>query len=222
MAQILALGDCNTSGDIKFKDHAYVERFAKSLDKTFINAGYTMATTREMYYLFQEFYTNDTEIVLIQYGLVDSWKTFKYSPYVLYYPDNKLRKIFRKIIKKYKKLARKWGLNDRFGSKNVVSLQEYRVNIENLIHRVGSQVILIDTIPNKDLSRNDEIQKYNLVLDELSKIHSNCYKLDIYDDFLNNFEEYYLDNTHMNDVGYDFVTDKLLDLYTKHIRGAVS
>jgi hypothetical protein len=218
MAQILALGDCNMSGDVKFKNNSYVERFAKILDMTCINAGYTMSTTKEMEYFFQDYYTQDTEIVLIQYGLVDSWKTFKYSPYVLYYPDSKKRKIFRKIVKKYKKLAKKCGLNDKFGTKNVVSIQEYKNNIENLIKKVESQVILIDTIPNKDLLRNNEIKKYNNILDDLSHKYSNCYKLDLYDEFLGNFENYYLDNTHMNNIGYEYVTSKLLNLYNSEIK----
>ena len=215
MAQILALGDCNMSGDVHFKNNSYVERFAKRIDLSYINAGYTMSTTKEMKYFFQDYYTNETQLVLIQYGLVDSWKTFKYSPYVLYYPDNIKRKIFRKIVKKYKKLARKWGLNDRFGTKNVVSIQEYQNNIEKLIKQTTSKIILIDTIPNKDLSRNGEIKRYNNILNDLSNNYSNCYKLDLYDEFLKNFNNYYLDDTHMNDIGYECVTNKLLDLHSK-------
>jgi hypothetical protein len=137
---------------------------------------------------------------------------------VLYYPDSKKRKIFRKIVKKYKKLAKKCGLNDKFGTKNVVSIQEYKNNIENLIKKVESKVILIDTIPNKDLLRNNEIKKYNNILDDLSHKYSNCYKLDLYDEFLGNFENYYLDNTHMNNIGYEYVTSKLLNLYNSEIK----
>ncbi len=107
MSNILALGDCNTLGVKYLKENAYPEMFAKALEKTVENCGFTMSTTHEMLYFFENFKEQEKEIVLIQYGLVDSWKTFKYAPYVLYYPDNKIRKIFRKIVKKYKKIAKK-------------------------------------------------------------------------------------------------------------------
>ncbi|QOR62332.1 SGNH/GDSL hydrolase family protein [Sulfurovum sp. ST-21] len=214
MAQVLALGDCNMSGDVKFKNNSYPERFSGCIGKSVKNAGYTMSTTREMQYLFKDHYTKECEIVLIQYGLVDSWKTFKYAPYVLYYPDNPLRKIFRKIVKKYKKIAKALKLNDLLGTQNVVGIEEYKKNIEQIISTVSKKtVILIDTVPNHQLFRNDEIVKYNDVLDKLSKQYNYCYKLDIYNEFLENMDKYYLDETHINDEGYEVITQKLVSLY---------
>ena len=131
MSDILALGDCNTLGIKNLKENAYPEMFAKALGKTVYNCGFTMSTTYEMLNFFEDYKEKGKEIILIQYGLVDSWKTFKYAPYVLYYPDNFMRKIFRKIVKKYKKTAKKTGLNRLLGVSNVVDLDTYEKNLKD-------------------------------------------------------------------------------------------
>jgi len=215
MFNILALGDCNTLGVGTLKGNAYPEMFAKALDKTVENCGFTMSTTREMLSLFEDYKGEEKEIILIQYGLVDSWKTFKYAPYVLYYPDNKIRKMFRKIVKKYKKTAKKIGLNKLLGVLNVVALDEYENNIKNVLRKTSkSTVFLLDTIPNLEISRNSEIVRYNKVLSQLSKEYDHVYYVKVYDDFLDR-PEYYLDNTHMNEKGYERVTQNILSVYYK-------
>ena len=215
MFNILALGDCNTLGVGTLKGNAYPEMFAKALDKTVENCGFTMSTTREMLSLFEDYKGEEKEIILIQYGLVDSWKTFKYAPYVLYYPDNTIRKLFRKIVKKYKKTAKKIGLNKLLGVSNVVALDEYENNIKNVLRKTSkSTVFLLDTIPNLEISRNSEIVRYNKVLSQLSKEYDHVYYVKVYDDFLDR-PEYYLDNTHMNEKGYEHVTQNILSVYYK-------
>jgi lysophospholipase L1-like esterase len=213
MSKILALGDCNTLGVQHLKGNVYPELFAKALNKTVDNYGFTMSTTNEMLHFFQNFKDNETEIILIQYGLVDSWKTFKYAPYVLYYPDNKIRKFFRKIVKKYKKIAKKIGLNKLLGVSNVVALEEYESNIESVIQQAQDcTIFLIDTIPNLDISRNSEIMRYNQVLFRLSEQYTYVHYVEVYNDFLNK-PDYYLDATHMNEKGYDVITQKILSIY---------
>lgn len=210
MANILALGDCNTLGIQHLKGDAYPERFAKAVNKTVNNCGFTMSTTNEMLHFFQDFKDSETEIILIQYGLVDSWKTFKYAPYVLYYPDNKIRKLLRKIVKKYKKIAKGIGLNTLLGVSNVVDLEDYRNNIELVIQKSKDcMIFLISTIPNLDMARNSEIMRYNEILSQLSEQYSHVYYVDVYNDFLNR-PEYYLDKTHMNETGYEIITQKIL------------
>lgn len=210
---VLALGDCNILGDIYFKNNSYPERFAKSINANIKNCGYTMSTTREMQYFVKE-NIQDADIVLIQYGLVDSWKTFKYSPYVLYYPDNIFRKYYRKLVKKYKKVCKAIGLNNLLGVENVVPDKQYKSNIDLLINSYPDKLfILIDTIPNKDISRNEEIVRYNKILEDISDRHKNVLYLKIYDVFLNSFDTYYLDKTHINDNGYKFILQRLLELY---------
>lgn len=213
VSKILALGDCNTLGIRSLVGNAYPERFAKAINKTVSNCGFTMSTTNEMLHFFQDFKEKETEIILIQYGLVDSWKTFTYAPYVLYYPDNKIRKTFRKIVKKYKKIAKSLGLNRLLGVSNVVSLDAYRHNIESVIKQSKDcMIFLISTIPHQDISRNSDIMRYNKVLSQLSEQYGHVYYVDLYNDFLNH-KEYYLDRTHMNEKGYEIMTEKILSLY---------
>ena len=215
MSNILAFGDCNTLGVKHLEGQAYPERFARVVGKTVKNCGFTMSTTHEMLNFFEDFKKQEKEIVLIQYGLVDSWKTFKYAPYVLYYPDNIIRKIFRKLVKKYKKVAKKIGLNKLLGVSNVVVLDTYENNIKTVLEQTRkSMVFLIDTIPNLKVSRNNEIIRYNKVLSRLSKQYNHVHYVQAYDDFLDK-PEYYLDNTHMNAKGYEQLTQKILSVYTK-------
>lgn len=207
MAEILALGDCNTLGVGPLEGNSYPERLAHMANLSVDNCGFTMTTTREGGRFFRDRCSDDTRYLLLQFGLVDSYKTFVHSPYVYYYPDNFLRKQLRSIVKKYKKSCRKWGLNRRFGEKNVVDAEEYAANIDAIISAVapGTQVVLIETIPNKQLERNKEICRYNKILTELASRYDHCSKIDIYDDFLANFDAYYLDQTHCNSAGYDHI-----------------
>ena len=212
--KILALGDCNTLGDIEFENNSFVERFGNIVKLQTKNCGYTMSTTREMLYFYDKYYHKNIDIILIQYGLVDSWKTFKYSPYILYYPNNPFRKIARKIVKKYKKIARYLGFNQMIGEKFVVSLQEYEKNIKNVISRSeDKKIFLIDTVPNRQIFRNKHIKQYNSILDKISKRYKNCYKVDIYEEFEDNLENYYLDDTHINDKGYSVISQKIYEVY---------
>ncbi len=212
--KVLALGDCNTLGDIHFLNNSFVERFGEMANLEVKNCGYTMSTTREMVHFFDRFYHANLDVILIQYGLVDSWKTFKYSPYVLYYPDSFFRKIGRKFTKKYKKIARKLGLNQKFGEDFVVPLIEYEKNIETIISKAKNQkILLIDTVPNKELFRNIHIKRYNSTLNELCKRYKNCYKVDIYGEFEKNLKNYYLDETHINNKGYEVIAKKIYEVY---------
>lgn len=216
--QILALGDCNTLGIDNVKGNAYPELFAKEIDKTVLNCGFTMSTTREMKYFFNDYKDNEIEIILIQYGLVDSWKTFKYAPYVLYYPDNGIRKFCRKIVKKYKKITKKIGLNKLLGISNVVDLEEYESNIESIIHQAKNRIIfLIDTVPNLDTSRNIEIIRYNHILSQLSRKYKHVHYIEAYNDFIGK-TKYYLEATHLNRLGNIVIAQKILSVYCQIIQ----
>jgi lysophospholipase L1-like esterase len=172
-----------------------------------------MSTTREGLRLCHDYFNTETTIVTIQFGLVDSWKTFKYSPYVLYYPDNFMRKLSRKVVKKYKKTCKSIGCNKILGTKNVVGKKEFSKNIQKMIHHASSaKIFLIDTVPNHDTSRNDEIKVYNAILTEISHLYPNVFKVDIYDLFLQNMKYFYLDKTHINDDGYNQIVKRIVEV----------
>lgn len=211
---ILALGDCNTLGIDGLENNSYPERFAKNYNYDVTNCGYTMTTTNEAKYFFDKYNNDSVDIILIQYGVVDSWRTFKYSPYVLYYPDNLLRKIARKIVKKYKKTSKNLGLNDFLGTKNVVSPNSYKINLEYIFSKIkNKKVFLLDTVPNKELERNSNIKQYNKILDDICSSFDNCYRVKFYDIFEKNLDIYYLDNTHINDLGYKIIAEELIKVY---------
>lgn len=211
METIVAVGDCNTLGARELEYKGYPEKVATALGFQVINRGHTMATTREGLHILRE-EVSKADYVFVQFGLVDSYKTFKYSPYVLYYPDNPVRKLLRALTKKYKKVCRNKGLNRKMGEMNVVPIQEYEANIRKMVDLAdGCRVILIDTVPNREVERNGEIQRYNKLLTDIAADYSCCSKVDLYQHFINNLDRYYLDNTHCNESGYTLMADKILE-----------
>ena len=209
--QILAVGDCNTLGVAGCKNRSYPERLAERLNLRVANHGCTMATTREGVLLLRDGLTENVTHLFIQFGLVDSYKTFTYSPYVLYYPDNIFRKQLRSLVKKYKKICRTWGLNQRFGEKNVVGIDEYEYNMMTMVAMAKqARVYLVETIPHKDLQRNSEIKRYNAVLNGIAGRFPRCKKINLFDHFLLHLDQYYQDDTHSNELGYEYIVNELV------------
>ena len=206
----VALGDCNTVGEISNMGNAYPERVAKQLDWSLENYGYTMSTTREGLQFFNIKDVKNADILSIQYGLVDSWLTFKGSPFVLYYPDSPWRKFLRKIVKKIKKYARKLNWHSFVGQINVVPVEEYRQNIRYMIENTQAKyILLMDIAPNKDISREPQTLIYNRALSELADGKRVLY-VPYYDELKQNLDLYYDDSTHLSSVGQDIVTQKIL------------
>jgi len=176
-----------------------------------INCSCTMATTREGLLLVKKNFTKEISHLLVQFGLVDSYKTFKYSPYVLYFPDNFIRKQLRSLVKKYKKFCRNSGLNKRIGEINVVSIDEYEKNLQEIVDFAKrTRIFLIDTIPHKNQERNPDIQRYNAILSKIAQKYPNCTKIDLYTHFNENLEHYYLDETHCNAKGYEYIVRQII------------
>ena len=208
--KILALGDCNTRGIEECYHNAYPELVAKELKADVVNLGHTMATTREGIKLFNEVKDQYFDIVLISFGLTDSWKTFKYAPYVLYYPDNIWRKFLRKMVKKFKKIGKKLNFIRLLGEESVVPEKEYIENIQYMVtHSKDSIVFILDTLPKKESYRNVSIKKYNTLLDSFSKFN-NVKRVKFYD-YFDAHREFFLDKTHLNIMGYKYISNKILD-----------
>lgn len=209
--KILALGDCNTRGIDECYNNAYPEMLAKELNAEVKNLGQTMATTREAVELFNEVKDEYFDIVLISFGLTDSWETFKHAPYVLYYPDNKFRKILRKIAKKYKKIGKKLNFIKIFGKESVVPEDEYVSNLQYIINQLDkSLVIVLDTLPKEEEYRNISIKEYNKLLDSLIK-SNNVIRINLYNYFYKH-RELFLDKTHLNTKGYEYICNKIIEV----------
>ncbi|NNH00126.1 SGNH/GDSL hydrolase family protein [Acinetobacter sp. ANC 5414] len=207
----VALGDCNTQGDPNNFGNAYPERFAKEMRWMVTNFGHTMSTTREGLEYFKRPETQNADIISIQFGIVDSWVTFKGAPFVLYYPDNKWRKFLRKIVKKIKKYGRKLKFHSLFGTRNVVEVGEYLRNIQYIIENSKARVIyLVEIYPNLDLSREPNILRYNQALKSMCD-NKRVFFVPVFDLLKPNpHGENFDDTTHLSSIGHDIVKDQLL------------
>lgn len=213
----VALGDCVTLGAPLQQDNAYPERVAQAMRWQVTNYGHTMSTTREGLEYFKKSDVQSADILSIQYGIVDSWQTFKGSPFVLYYPDNKWRKFLRKIVKKIKKYGRKLNFHRLFGTSNVVPVEEYIANIEYMIaHAKAKYILLPEIYPHQDLSREPRILAYNQAL---RKLHDGqrvfvIQHFDVLKPYVHT--DYYDDATHLSGNGHQAVAENMLAELKKH------
>jgi len=211
-ARIVAYGDCNTLGFADCERQAWPEHIARELGAQVTNLGHTMSTTRELLQYARDYPPSDYDLALIQYGLVDSWLTFRHSPYVLYYPTNPWRKFLRKLVKKIKKYARVLRIHDLLGWQNVVPIDEYERNIEAVIRSApATRFVLLGTAPNHDRPRNPRIEAYNATLARIAARHRNALFIDPYPDILPRLDTlYFPDGTHLNAEGQQLVARRIL------------
>lgn len=205
---IVAYGDCNTLGYASCERDAYPERLARLLSARALNLGRTMATTRELLRYMEDFPPDRHSLAIVNYGLVDSWMTFRNAPYVLYYPDNPFRKALRVAVKKIKRACTRWGIAARLGPAHVVPPEEFERNIESIVARYpGVTFVLLSTLPNLDVSRNPAILTYNEVLARVARRHpDNTIHLDLYADIFEQGSKFFCeDGTHLNAAGHNFV-----------------
>ncbi|MEQ9546777.1 MAG: GDSL-type esterase/lipase family protein [Marinobacter sp.] len=212
MKSCIAYGDCNTEGVQGYHEPVWPELVADHLGLRLENYGHTMSTTRELVRYARAFPPERYQVAFIQYGLVDSWLTFRGAPYVLYYPDNPLRKFARKLVKKIKKLGRRFRLLDRFGAVEQVPLPEYLANIEGIVRSApATQFVLVATPPNRDEPRNPRIEAYNRGLQQICERESNAVLADAYDAICEHQDECLMsDGTHLTSVGHELVADRVI------------
>jgi len=137
---ILAFGDCNTSGIDEAPLENLGNTFVSFLKDKNINAALTnhakaMFTTREGVNASKDV-TGPADILLINFGLVDAWVTTMPNKYILYYPDNILRKYARKLLKSLKKRLRHKAFKNIVSRGHVVPVEEYTDNIKTIIKNV--------------------------------------------------------------------------------------
>jgi len=211
---ILAIGDCNTLGIDKWLCNSWAERFGRAIGKDVLNLGHTMATTREGVKLAEDHADVKHDVAMIQFGLVDSWLTFRYSPYVLYYPDNPARKLMRKVVKKYKKICRSMKLTKLLGVKHMVPPAEYEANLvrmTQLLRASGVPVIyLVESPPHVDESRNIYLRQYNQIMANIARSQSHCRLIQCFDCLYEDLAGNLLDGTHLSDAGHTLISDRLI------------
>ncbi len=209
----VVFGDCNTEGFRTLEDPVWAQLAASALGFELKNCGHTMSTTRELLEYASAFPPSAYSLVLIQYGLVDSWLTFRGAPYVLYYPDSLRRKLARKLVKKLKKWARYLQLQKRLGAVELVPLAEYINNIKSVLRSApDSQFVLVATAPNRDTSRNPRILQYNEALSALACEEPNAIYADAWDELWSNPDACLMDDgTHLTSQGHRIIADCVQD-----------
>ncbi|XOB93392.1 SGNH/GDSL hydrolase family protein [Pseudomonadota bacterium 24LQ007] len=214
MNRAIAYGDCNTEG-LKgecFPLWPQIVCESEALELT--NCGHTMSTTRELLEYNRAFPASQYAVAFVQYGLVDSWLTFRGAPYVLYYPDFPLRKLARKLVKKLKKLARVWQLQKRLGAVEQVPLSEYVDNLHQVIVSAPkTRFILVATAPNLDEPRNPRIKVYNEALARIAESHDNVMYVDVYEDIWAHRDLTLMeDGTHLTAAGHERIAAKIISV----------
>jgi lysophospholipase L1-like esterase len=208
----IAYGDCNTEGLKDYHEPIWPEMVADHVGLALTNCGHTMSTTRELLRYVEAFTPQNYKLAFIQYGLVDSWLTFRGAPYVLYYPDNSRRKLARKLVKKLKKWARRFQLQDRWGAVEQVPLEEYLANIEQVFRSApDTRFVLVATPPNLDEPRNPHIERYNEALDYLAARTPNAVIADAYQRLWQQKVNALMgDGTHLTFEGHQLVADTVI------------
>lgn len=214
VTSIVAYGDCNTLGYQSCEHDAYPERLADLLSVGVLNLGRTMATTRELLCYAKDCPPDPHSLVIINYGLVDSWLTFRYAPYVLYYPDNPLRRVLRVAVKKIKRICTRSGIAARLGPAHVVPPDEFERNVDAVVStHPGVAFVLLSAFPNMDESRNPAIRTYNATLARIARKHpENTIYLDLYAALFEQKSRFFCeDGTHINGDGHDFVARSIAE-----------
>lgn len=213
MRGAIAYGDCNTEGLKATRVKVWPEIVGDALSLELRNCGHTMSTTRELLFYNRDYPALEYSLAFVQYGLVDSWLTFRGAPYVLYYPDSPRRKLARKIVKKFKKWARAWHLQERFGAVEQVPLIEYANNIERVMASAPETVfVLVATPPNLDEPRNPRIKKYNGALRKLAASNSNAVYADAFADLWSVRDRSLMDDgTHLTQFGHELVAARVFE-----------
>lgn len=198
---LLALGDCNTLGTIELEPFAYPVLLGQRLGVKTVNCGHTMSTVREGWEYARRKLSAETDFLIIQFGQVDAWLTFRGAPYVLNYPDNVIRRFLRKLVKKFKKMARKAGIHRWVGEANVVGRSEYRARLTAIIQLARQRsprvrICVVATPPSLMVDRNPRIETYNQILKQVADTHG-CAFVDAYTMFLDK-PAMFVDPIHLN------------------------
>lgn len=220
---LLAIGDCNTAGTASLSARQTIPgQLAERLSGhgwqcKIQNLGYTMSTSREGLARSSS-EALPCDLLLLNFGLVDAWITSIPAIYISYYPDNSLKKLFRKLLKSLKKRLRGERIRRLVPVGPVVPLPEFIENIENIISNIRRlsphvQVILWGTVPvDGDHARNEHLAIYDNAMREVAG-RLDCQFLDtvtlLRDQSTQNF---YLDSVHLSAEGCRFMADAIYQM----------
>jgi len=221
---VLAVGDCNTWGITNPPiGNTILDKFCRLLEAdgtstSSQNLGFGMATSREGVQLVRH-KAGPADVVLINFGLVDTWVTSIPQIYIPYYPDNFLRKRLRKLLKFVKRRLRSPWLRPFVPLGNVVPIDEYVENIHTMISLVRTQkpparVLLWGSPPvQHDLSRNANLEHYNKRLERVARDTNSLFVST--ENLVNNLssDDAYVDAVHLNEAATEAIAAQLAVAY---------
>ena len=227
--RVLAVGDCNTCGiTVPPVGNTILDKFCRCLEMTGYpvssqNLGYGMATSREGLYMMNNL-AQPADIVLINFGLVDSWITSIPKLYVPYFPDNKLKKLARKALKYTKRRLRSRLVRRFIPAGSVVPLAEYRENIEQMIaaaRRLNPNVwiVLWGSPPvQNDNARNAQLLHYNAELHDIANtMRVSYFPTQPLVESLTTTEAF-VDNVHLNEVATAGIATAIAHSYLSQLQ----
>jgi len=173
--KLVAIGDCNTSGQFNHTNvptalQALLEK--EGIGCSLSNLGAAMNTSREGVAKAHD-HTLKADMLLLSFGLVDAWVTTIPMFYVSYYPDSKLKRRTRKLLKSLKKRLRHPLLKQCVPTGPVVKKKEFEQNIERIIaifreRNPNTSVVLWGAAPTDDDHRNALLRDYNAALSSVA------------------------------------------------------
>ena len=225
---ILAIGDCNTGGT---RDHGTHFNVPKQLTEKLElagrqcelhNYGTTMSTCREGIAM-SAAHSQAADWLLLNFGLVDAWITSIPQVYISYYPDNKLKKIARKLLKSLKKRLRKPAQKGWVRSGHVIEAEEYSQNLQRIIDtqrqkNPNLRVLLWGSAPTDNTERNQYLKQYDGYLRDLKQDQdlffdtAELINAQLCAEPAINREALYDDSVHLSAKGAGLIADKLKDL----------
>ena len=220
----LAVGDCNTWGIIDPPiGNTILDKFCQQLecdgyDTARQNLGFGMGTTREGVQLMRRD-AKAADVVLINFGLVDTWVTSIPRIYIRYYPDSFVRKRSRKLLKFIKRRLRSPLVRRFVPIGPVVPEEEYRQNVCEMVsiareNNPQSTVLLWGSPPvQHDQARNANLKRYNRLLHEVAARTNSLYVDTTRIVGRLPADSAYLDDVHLNEAATEAIADQLAVAY---------
>lgn len=222
--RVLAVGDCNTYGILEPPiGNTILDKFCLELSNAGFethsqNLGCGMATTREGIQR-MKLDANAADVVLINFGLVDTWITSIPKCYVLYYPETWLRKRLRKLLKFVKRRLRSPLLRKFVSVGPVIAPEEFAENLRTMIslardNTPHAKILLWGSPPvQNDRERNENLERYNRILADVAVETESLYVETASLVRQLPASEAYLDLVHLNEVATAKIAQKLASVY---------
>lgn len=159
-------------------------------------------------------------VLLLNFGLVDAWKTSIPGIYVPYFPDSRLRKIGRKLVKLIKKRLRHPFLRRMLPYGHLADLEEPEANLVTSIREVRRRapdlcVICWGFAPTRnDEARNTCLKEYDQVLAKLVMPNGACVDTRSLIE-ADPWENMLLDEVHLNRKGSELIADEIIQAFIK-------